>query len=450
LSDPDSAAARSLDERALQALVIELRETSLRSGRRLRDVLGEVLPQRELGAADRRLAARRCYRVLQQERRLDFALEGAIRGRGPGRSPPLEMREAARYVAALLLDDEIDVGEAGRRLPRVDWSFVAGIDARIARARDADTRFGLTWSMPDWLATRFRTEFGDEAAALAASLNEEPPLTLRANLLKVESREALARALADEGVPTRPTAFAPHGLVALGAITLFSSRAFQGGAFEQQDEASQLGCLVVAPPPRGRVLDACAGAGGKTLALAAALANQGEVLAIDPNERRLASLVERRRRAGTANVRSLAVAEDAWPDAVTSFARNADRILLDVPCSGIGSWRRRPDARWSLRPSSLENLQATQAMLLDRALACLAPGARLVYSTCTLFADENERQVDRVLARDATLELVRVAEILGSTAAAPITDASGTVLRLLPHRHATDGFFAAVIRRRRR
>ncbi|MBI5851254.1 MAG: RsmB/NOP family class I SAM-dependent RNA methyltransferase [Planctomycetes bacterium] len=432
----------------LDELAVELRLRSQREDRRLREVLGDALPALGLSAEDRRLVARRCYRVLQQERRLDFALDGALRGRGEQRVMPEALVEPARHVCAMLLDLEIDVPEASRRLPRIDWQFVTSVDARIARARDPDTRFGLTWSMHDWIAARFREEFADEAAAIAKSLNEEPPLTLRANTLKVKDRDELARRLADEGVATRPTPHAPHGLVVAGALSLFSSKAFQDGSFEQQDEASQLVCHVVAPPPRGRVLDACAGAGGKTLALAAALKNQGEVLAVDPHDQRIASLVERRRRAGTSNVRSLVVAEDGWPEEVAAFARSADRILLDVPCTGIGSWRRRPDARWSLRTVAFPNLQATQAMLLDRALAHLQVGARVIYSTCTLFAAENERQVERVLARDPGLELVRVKEILGKEAAAPITDPSGTFLRLRPHVHGMDGFFAAVIRRR--
>ncbi len=439
------------DDSRLMGLVLELRRQFLAGTKRMRDVLGDALPRLELSATDRRQVARRCYRILQQERRLDFALEHSLRGRGTSRAGRVaeELREPARYVATRLLDGEIDAEEASRRLPRVDWAFVAEVDRRIARARDPDTRFGLTWSMPDWLAARFRTEFGADAADVAKSLNDEPPLTLRANTLKVGDRDELARLLSAEGVATSPTRFAPHGLVVDGALALYSSRAFQDGLFEQQDEASQLCCLVVAPPPRGSVLDACAGAGGKTLALSAALCNKGDLLAIDPNERRLQSLVERRRRAGTANVRSLLVAEDDWPEPVLEFARRADRILLDVPCSGIGSWRRRPDARWSLRKASFANLQGTQSMLLERAARCLAPGARLVYSTCTLFADENERQVEAALARDAGLELVRVAEILGKQLADPITDPSGTFLRLWPHRHGTDGFFCAVLRRKR-
>ncbi|MFO1053781.1 MAG: RsmB/NOP family class I SAM-dependent RNA methyltransferase [Planctomycetota bacterium] len=434
-----------LRESQIEEVVLAMRREQRLRGARLREVLGEHLPKLELGAADRRTIARRAYLMVQQERRVDFALDGALRGRNLS----LERMEPLRYAATLLLGGIIDRDDAARRAPRVDWGFVGEVDTRVAAIVDPDRRFALTWSMPDWFAARFRSEFGEEATAIAASLNIEPPLTLRANLLRAKDRDEVAARLAAEGIRTSPTRHAPHGLVVDGAISLFSSDAFKDGLFEQQDEASQLCCLLVAPPPRGRVLDACAGAGGKTLALAAALGNRGDILAIDTHERRLQSLVERRRRAGTDNVRSQLVSEDAWPADVIAFAQRADRILLDVPCSGVGSWRRRPDARWTSTPSGLAELRTTQATLLERALGCLSPGARLIYSTCTLFRDENEAQIETALARDPGLELVRVAEILGRESATPLSDSSGTFLKLSPHRHGTDGFFAAVLRRRR-
>ena len=432
----NSAGEAHLHPGRIRELILAFTRQARDAKRRLRDVLADGLSPLRLLPGDRRRIARGCYRLEQQARRIDFALDQLD-------------RDDAREIAARLLAGEITVAAAARVMPKVDWDHVARCDERIAALDDPDVRFGLTWSMPDWLARRFRTEFGGEAAQIAASLNQEPPITVRTNTLKAASRDQLAEQLAREGVKTRPTKFAPHGLAIEGSPAIFATQAFRDGWFEQQDEASQLCCLLVAPPPRGRVLDACAGAGGKTLALAAALGNRGDVLAIDMHDGRLNDLVERRRRAGTDNVRSMPVPGDAWPDEVTAFASSADRILLDVPCSGIGSWRRRTDARWTSTAEGLAELRSIQTGLLGRALRCLAPGARLVYATCTMFADENEEQVQAALGGDPTLELVRAVEILGRSVADPISDPSGTFLRLVPHRHGTDGFFAAVIRRKR-
>jgi 16S rRNA (cytosine967-C5)-methyltransferase len=442
---PPAPALPVLDPRILE-LVLSVRREQLESGRSIRKLLAEVLPQLGAAADERRAIARICYRLERLSRLIDFSLDGAHRGR---REPDADGIERARYFAAALLGGDIDEAEAGRQAPRVDWMHVRFVGERIASLEDPARRFATTHSMPTWLARRFMTEFGEHAEPLAACLNTEPPLTIRTNTLRITDRDALATELEQQGLSTKPTRYAPHGLHVEDAVVIFAIDAFHRGFFEQQDEASQLCCQLVAPPPRGRVLDACAGAGGKTLALAAALANKGDILAVDPHEGRLQSLVERRRRAGTDNVRSLLIDKSGWPTEVEQFAKSADRILLDVPCSGIGSWRRRPDARWRARPVGFERLLSTQSELLTRGLACLAPGARLVYSTCSLFGDENRAQVEVALERDRDLELVRAVEILGKGVGAPISDTSGTFLELWPHIHGTDGFFAAVFRRKR-
>src|SRR5690606_4145259 len=190
----------------------------------------------------------------------------------------------AAYFAALVLDGCIAPEAAAERArlgrERIDFRAVAGIDAVIAAEPDPVRRFGLTHSVPDWLAERFLAEFGSEADAVVRGLNGWPPLTVRANTLHV-TREALAEEFHALGCRTEPTRHAPHGLVVEGDVNLFRLPPYQAGRFEQQDEASQLCALLVQPPPRGTVLDACAGSGGKTLALAAAMANRGTILAVD-------------------------------------------------------------------------------------------------------------------------------------------------------------------------
>ena len=227
---------------------------------------------------------------------------------------------------------------------------------------------------------------------------------------------------------------------------MFGLPAFKEGLFEVQDEASQLVAEVTAPPPRGLVIDACAGAGGKTLALGALLENRGRLLALDVDPKKLEELSRRARRAGLSNHRALEVDATAYPDEVEALRGRADRVLVDAPCSGIGALRRNPEARWRLSEDDIPRLAGEQLGIARRAMSLVAPGGRLVYATCTVLRQENEAVVDQLLAPG--WEVMRVAEIWGSERAAAVTDPSGTYLKLRPDRHDTDGFFAAILYRR--
>jgi 16S rRNA (cytosine967-C5)-methyltransferase len=321
-------------------------------------------------------------------------------------------------------------------------------DQALAQAPD-EHRFAIEHSLPDWLAAALQADFGPEAAAVASALLEAPPRTLRTNRLRRAGRAALAAELLQAGIRTEPTPFAPDGLLVAGDGDLFATAAYRDGAFEQQDEASQLGAWLTAPPPRGAVLDLCAGRGGKTLALAALLQNRGELLATDPDPRRLEQLRRRARAAGATNVRTVLLPDGGWPDLVADFARRADRVLVDAPCTGSGSLRRRPEARWRFGLEDFAALLRTQAELLATVASHLRPGARLVYTTCSLLRAENQDQITALLADRPELEPVRLAEVLGGAVAAPIADATGTFLSLRPDRHGCDGFFGAIVRRRR-
>lgn len=417
------------------------------TGRSPRESLARVLTSDTTPARRAELSAT-IYGTIRDERRLEFAL-GGVRGLAFGDAARDAALLLAYRVAAGELAPESAAAKLGRWTPmRLPFEGVREVEQAIARVADPVQRFGLQHSMPDWLARLLLAEFGEQADGLAAALRSEPPRVIRANLLR-GSREDLRGMLTAARVAAAPTEFAPHALVVLDAAPLFSLAAYEQGWFEQQDEGSQLIAELVAPPPRGKVLDVCAGSGGKTLALAALLHNRGTVLACDVHERRLAELKPRAARAQAQNVRWAAIGEHEWPEPVTTFARSADRILLDVPCSGIGAWRRRPEARWALKPSDLESLQQTQAALIDRAAALLSPGARLIYSTCTLLRAENEGQIEAALARHPALELVRAREVLGGALADRVADPSGATLSLRPDVHGTDGFFAAVLRKKR-
>ncbi len=411
-------------------------------GQRPRDAVQLAIRAANLDDSQAARLSRAVYRAVQQLVRLEFLTGGFEKVDRP-------LRALALGVASAVADGEL-APEDARRLcpvPGLDWRRVADAEARIGRIDDPLRKFALENALPEALAQRFLDEFGDEAGAIAAGLNAQPPRTIRANTLRVENREKLAQELASLGIRALPTALAPHGLVLETDAAIFRLDAFREGRFEQQDEASQLCAMLVAPPPRGRILDACAGSGGKTLALAAMVRNRGEILAVDPNEGRLEDLVQRRRRAGVDVVRSVCVGEDAWPEEVESFARKADRILIDAPCSGIGSWRRRPEARHAFDDAGFTRLRRVQRDLLDRALEAIPPGGRVIYATCSLFRDENESQIESALARHPDIQAMRAVEILGKTLGADITDPTGTFLKLAPHRHGTDGFFAAVLRR---
>jgi 16S rRNA (cytosine967-C5)-methyltransferase len=290
----------------------------------------------------------------------------------------------------------------------------------------------------------------ETAAALAAALNQRAPMTVRANLLSGDA-DALVAELAAEGIAAHRGALGSAAVLVDSRTNLFALDSFRRGRFEAQDEGSQLVAELVAPPPRSRAVDYCAGAGGKTLALAAMLASRGRVIACDVDRRKLAELRRRARRAGASNIQTIELgsdAEGAPPPALARMESGSERVLVDAPCSGVGALRRNPEARWRLVPADLERMPALQLAIARRALDLVAPGGRLVYATCTMLAAENQGVVERLLAERPGLEVVPIKDVWGSARATPIADATGRFLEVLPHRHGTDGFFAAVLRRR--
>lgn len=417
-----------------------------------RDAIAQRPELRELPGAARAQVSALSHTAVAMQRYLAFAAAGLD---GLATWAPLD-RATVLVLTVQMVREELPVAMAeklsGTTMRRpFDFSAVLGRDQRLLQIEDAQLRFAIRHSLPEWLAAAFLREFEREAEAeaVAVALNEPAPRTLRANLLRVSSREALANSLAAQGIPTRAARYAAHGLHVEGVADLFACAAYREGAFEQQDEASQLAVAATAPPPRGRVLDLCAGNGGKTLGLSAAMQNRGEIFATDVHDGRLQALKVRARRAGVSNLRAMAIGEDRWPAEVEAFAAAADRVLVDAPCSGVGSFRRRPEARWKLAEADLLSLQRTQDGLLDRVATLLRPGARIIYATCSLLRRENEARVEALLARRSDLERVRLAEVLGAAAAGPIADAMGSSLSLRPDRHGCDGFFAAILRKRR-
>ncbi len=295
--------------------------------------------------------------------------------------------------------------------------------------------------IPDWLLPRLTARFGPGLPTEMAALAQPAALDMRVNLLKGDRDQAKA-ALAAEGWEAEPTKLSPWGLRIDGRRPVTSGPAFQSGLVEIQDEGSQLVAAMVGAAPGMRVVDWCAGAGGKTLALAGAMENRGQIVACDVSAARLDGAVRRLRRAGVHNVeRHLVEPGDKW---LKRRAGTFDRVLVDAPCTGTGTWRRNPDARLRLRETDLAELLPKQASILDTAQSLVRKGGRLVYATCSLLEEENEAQVTSFLLRHADFAVVPLARAWPLDQPPPN---SGDFLSLTPARHGTDGFFAAVLER---
>jgi 16S rRNA (cytosine967-C5)-methyltransferase len=292
----------------------------------------------------------------------------------------------------------------------------------------------LRASLPDWLADHFARELGPDAEAFCAHLNVPGPITLRVNPART-TREALAERLRSEGVSTRPGPWSPLALHVEGPRpNLYGLDSLREGLLEVQDEGSQLLGLVVEARPGEAVLDMCAGAGGKTLLLGAEMKDSGRLMAYDPDGERLDRLLQRTARAGLTRVQVLRAPPTPGLD--------ADRVLVDAPCSELGSLRRGPDLRFRATPDVLARFPPLQQDILQRAAALVRPGGRLVYATCTLNRAENQDVVSAFLASHPGFRLVRP----GADWLAEACVRDG-FLSVAPHAHGTDAFFAAVMER---
>ncbi len=400
-------------------------------------------PKKHLYSNERRAVAERVYALLRRQRTVDFLLEHAHRG---FTSLDKTRQDVLRLAASRVLHGE-SPADVARSLQAtgVGANALDGLPqaARALEALPADKRFALSASLPDFLAARFRATYGPDAESAAEAMNERAPLTARVNGFKGD-RDWLRAQLEQQGVTTHLTPLSPLGLILDTHINAFSLDAFQDGGFELQDEGSQLlGLLVDAPPTR--VVDACAGAGGKTLQLAVQMKNRGDLHALDIEPRRIEELRKRARRAGVHNVRTQTIpAEGAEAEAALApLVGKADRVLVDAPCSGTGTLRRKPDARYRLTPEMIDDHVARQKRLLERFSALVKPGGRLIYGTCSVLREENEAVVEDFLARHPEYTVRPVAEELGAELGAKVSE--GPYLRLSPHRHGTDGFFGAIL-----
>lgn len=301
--------------------------------------------------------------------------------------------------------------------------------------------------LPEWLAPQFAAAFGADWPEEGAALATRPPLDLRVNTLKGD-RDKVGRQLARLGA--EPTPLSPVGLRIPPVEgprrhpNVQTEEAFQRGRIEIQDEGSQLCALLAGAGPGAQVLDFCAGAGGKTLALAARMDNRGQVFAFDADRNRLAPIFERLKRAGARNVQVRSPASGGLDDLLGRM----DRVLVDAPCSGAGVWRRRPDTKWRLTPESLKNRTAEQDAVLRDGARFVRPGGVLAYATCSLLPVENEERVAAFLSAHPEFEAIPVGEAWSAAVGIATPPSSrGPFLALTPRRTQTDGFFLALLRR---
>ncbi len=389
-----------------------------------RQMEGYFRTHRDMGVRDRGFVAETVYGCLRERRWLEHIAGSAL---------------LLDVVAAYLLTH----GYSARALE--ETGFRGDARGMVERARTLDKAtlpFAIQANMPDWLAQRLRAQFGDaESLALSLALNQPAPVDMRVNTIKAKRDEVQTR-LTQEGFACEITPWSPSGLRRRDRAPIFKTLCFKEGLFEVQDEGSQLLALMLEPRRQEMVVDFCAGAGGKTLHVGALMANTGTVYAFDVLAKRLEKLKPRLRRAGLNNVRMVTISHER--DArVQRLKGKIDRVLVDAPCSGTGTLRRNPDIKW--RDINLAELTDTQQRILAAAAELLKPGGRLVYATCSLLKEENEDIVEKFLAARPEFHMVPVNEIL-ERRHIPLSMA-GDALRLLPHLHQTDGFYAVALER---
>ena len=396
--------------------------------------------RRYIGSGDRRAVSDRAWSLLRHYGQLTWWLE---RTRHPERGA------RALVSADLMLQDGLTLaqleaafdGGTYRPMPLDDGERRALRQMEGHSLPHPEQPDWVRLNVQEWIAPHLKEAYGEAWGREIAALETPPPVDLRVNRLKATVEEARA-ALQREGIDTEPMRYARDGLRLKKRLSIVTGQAFQDGLVEIQDEGSQLVAELVDAQPGMQVADYCAGAGGKTLAIAAGMNNKGRVVAMDVLETRLDRSAQRLRRAGAHNVERRALDADnaKW---LKRHKETFDRVLVDAPCTGTGTWRRNPDGRWTLAPKDLEELVPKQAAILDAASRLVKPGGGLVYATCSVLPTEDERQIEAFLERHPEFALVPASDL-----GLPTETAAGPYLRLSPLKHGTDGFFAAAMVRK--
>jgi len=386
-------------------------------------VLSRYFRDREaLGQQDRAFVAESVFGVLRRKLLLDYIAPDAT----PRQLLLLWLSRIAGYsgreLGALCSSDE------------TQWLNNTRAQGTLPLAVEAD--------LPQWVLDRLPEHDKTFVRALGRSLQESAPLDLRVNTLRANRDEVLAR-LNAEGIAAAPTPLSPIGIRLQGKPALGRHQLFTSGMVEVQDEGSQLLGYLLAPRRTDLVVDFCAGAGGKTLMLGALMNSQGRLYAFDVSEKRLSKLKPRLKRSGLSNLHPLVIAHEN-DTKVKRLAGKIDRVLVDAPCSGMGTLRRNPDLKFRQSPEGVAELVAKQTAILNAAARLVKPGGRLVYATCSLLTEENQQIVAAFLAAHPQFTALNCGELLQKQG---ITLECGTEMQLWPHIHRTDGFFAVALER---
>jgi 16S rRNA (cytosine967-C5)-methyltransferase len=378
---------------------------------------------RELGHADRAFVAESVFAVLRRGRSLEARCAGKLSDRNLLLAALTVSRGwSQRELAPVLKSSEEEWLAAARAMPDTEFSPAVRCD------------------LPDWLYNALEAQLGaDEVYKLALAINNPAPLDLRVNTIKT-TREAVLERFAAEGIAAQAGSLSPTAVRLRDKPALAKHPLFLEGAFEVQDEGSQLLGYLLDPKRGEMVVDLCAGAGGKTLLLGALMKNTGRLYAFDVSDKRLVKLKPRLARSGLSNVHPARI-EHERDTKIKRLAGKIDRVLVDAPCSGLGTLRRNPDLKWRQSEASVAELTVKQAAILDAAAKLVRPGGRVVYATCSLLAAENDKVVEAFLSSHPDFTLIPASTVLNKHG----INVEGDMLRLLPHIHHTDGFFAAVL-----
>ena len=386
---------------------------------------------RKLGRNDRHEIAETAFAALRHYQKIAATL----------RRPAVQSRKAA--LAALILGRSVNISQIEDLLNNADneKEFLSSLKAR---KNEFSGCLNTAAELPSWLIARLQQHYTDEQIlAFGRSVAQPAPLDVRVNTLNSKRDKALAQ-LQTEYPQAIATPYAPHGIRFPNKPALNQHPLFLDGTIEVQDEGSQLLAQLVNAKRGEIIVDFCAGAGGKTLAIGAKMANKGRIYAFDVSEKRLANLKPRMTRAGLTNIHPEKIHSETDPR-ITRLAGKADRVLVDAPCSGLGTLRRNPDLKYRQSPDTLASLQTQQQNILHAAAELVRAGGRLVYATCSILPEENENQAEHFLQTHPDFELLDCSELL---AAQKISLNTGKYLRLDTATHHTDGFFAAVFQRK--
>jgi 16S rRNA (cytosine967-C5)-methyltransferase len=398
--------------------------------------------RRYIGSKDRGAIAALVYEVTRNGGAIQWHLEQMNRAANPRRvvmaALILIRRLGWEEVSALFTGEKY----APARLDDAERGTLQKLED--LELHDPRMQLPVRYNFPDWMTGRLEEAFGEALPEAMQALSQEAPVDLRVNTLKCPGVAELIHALDKEGYTASPTPHSPVGVRLHQRFAAFNTQAFKDGWFEMQDEGSQIAALLVEAKPGEKVIDFCAGAGGKTLAIAATMQNKGRILAWDSSAARLKQMQKRLARAGVSNVVTHVLTDESDPF-IKRHKDSADWVVVDAPCSGSGTWRRNPDLKWRFTPEDLQEVKALQASILASAARLVRPGGRLVYITCSVFADENLQQVKQFIETHARFKVAPVGKIWNTLA----KESEGGIphLRLSPHEDGTDGFFAVVLTR---